>query len=206
MRLRSGNDALSGMDIAGYMIILVILGVCAYIYFKSDDFQLTCIVSTVDGNKYCVRERNRLQESADLLATVGAKCKQLVEHLSEKYPDREDVRMLAKNFHPSKIVEILPTSTYTAYSENKGEKLAFCLNVTKGGKENLIDEHTLMFVALHECSHIFTHAEIGHTQTFWANFKFLLEEAKAAGLHEPVDYSKTPAEYCSMKISDSPYF
>ena len=201
-----GGDALSNMDMAGYAIILVILGVCAYIYFKSDDFQLTCIVSTVDGNKYCVRERNRLQESADLLATVGAKCKQLVDHLSEKYPDREDVRMLAKNFHPSKIVEILPTSTYTAYSENKGEKLAFCLNVTKGGKENLIDEHTLMFVALHECSHIFTHTEIGHTHTFWSNFKFLLEEAKAAGLHEPVDYSKQPAEYCSMKISDSPYF
>jgi hypothetical protein len=204
--MRSNGDALYTIDVVGYGIIAAIVGVCIYIYFKSDDFQLTCIVSTVDGNKYCVRERNRLQESADLLATVASKCKKLVDYLHDKYPDRTDVRKLFENFHPNKIVEILPTSSYTAYSENKGEKLAFCLNVTKGGTDNLIDEHTLMFVALHECSHIFTYNEIGHTPVFWANFKFLLEEAKAAGLHEPVDYSNQPTEYCSMKISDSPYF
>jgi hypothetical protein len=204
--MAAAATALSSLDWMGYLLILVILGVCAYVYFKSDDFQLTCIVSTVDGNKYCVRERSRLQESADLLATVANKCKELVEYLKEKYPDREDVRSLAQNFQPNKIVEILPTSSYTAYSENKGEKLAFCLNVTKGGTDNLIDEHTLMFVALHECSHIFTYDEVGHTPKFWNNFKFLLEEAKSAGLHEPVDYSQTPKEYCSMKISDSPYF
>jgi hypothetical protein len=33
-----------------------------------------------------------------------------------------------------------------------------------------------------------------------------LENAKEAGIHEPVDYSKTPTEYCSLKITDSPYF
>ena len=36
-------------------------------------------------------------------------------------------------------METLPTSKFTAYSENKGEKIAFCLN-KKGDNENLIDE------------------------------------------------------------------
>jgi hypothetical protein len=159
----------------------------------------------VDGNKYCVRERSRLQEAADLLAEVTEKCKKLVEYVDNTYPDEPLVKLLVKNFNPKKIVEILPTSSYTAYSENKGEKVAFCLNVTKGGKENLIDEHTLTFVAIHELSHI-SCASIGHTTEFWDNFRFLLTAAKEAGIHEPVDYSKTPTKYCSMKITDNPYY
>ena len=54
-------------------------------------------------------------------------------------------------------------------SINKGEKIAFCLNTRKGGNK-LIDENTLMFVALHELSHVGT-VSIGHTQDFWRNFK-----------------------------------
>ena len=62
-----------------------------------------------------------------------------------------------------------------------------------------------MLVALQEMSNI-CNTSIGHTKEFWDNFKFLLEEAKDAGLHEPVDYSKKPVEYCSMKITDNPYY
>lgn len=193
------------LDTVGYILLLLIVAGCIYIYFKSDDFELKCIVSGVDGNKYCVRERSRLQESADLLAKVTEKCKKLVEYMGETHSEKECVKLLVKNFNPKKIVEILPTSSYTAYSENKGEKIAFCLNVTKGGKENLIDEHTLTFVAIHELSHIAC-STIGHTQQFWDNFRFLLTCAQEAGIHEPVDYSKKPIEYCSMKITDNPYY
>jgi hypothetical protein len=193
------------LDTLGYIILFFILIFCAYIYFKTDEFELKCIVSGIDGNKYCVRERSRLQESADLLAGVTEKCKRLVLYLEKSNPTDKRVKMLVDNFNPKKIMEILPTSSYTAYSENKGEKVAFCLNVTKGGKENLIDEHTLTFVALHEMSHICT-TSIGHTKEFWSNFKFLLKEAKAAGLHDPIDYSKKPVEYCSMKITDNPFY
>ena len=38
---------------------------------------------------------------------------------------------MAKKFNPRKISETLPTSEFTAYSENKGEKLAFCTTTTK---------------------------------------------------------------------------
>ena len=47
---------------------------------------------------------------------------------------------------------------------------------------------------------------IGHKSEFWENFKFLLAEAKSAGVHNPVDYKEKPQEYCGMKISDNPYY
>ena len=103
-----------------------------------------------------------------------------------------------------RVYEILPTSKYTAYSENKGEKLAFCTTKEKGGN-NLIDENTLTFVALHELSHIATKS-IGHTSEFWNNFKFILKEAVPLGVYKAVNYKEKPTKYCSMKITDNPYY
>jgi hypothetical protein len=194
------------IDIFGICVVIFIVLIIMYIYYDSDSFQLKCIVSSVDGNKYCVREREKIQDAADLLATTTDKCKTLVSFVADKYPDNEAVQRLVKGYNPQKIMETLPTSQYTAYSENKGEKLAFCLNKKKGGTKNdLIDEHTLMFVTIHELAHIMTKS-IGHKTEFWDNFKFLLQEAKDSGVHEPKDYKKEPREYCSMKITDNPYF
>jgi hypothetical protein len=124
--------------------------------------------------------------------------------LKEKYPDRDDISRLAANFNKTKISETLPTSELTAYSENKGEKVAFCLNKKKGGTR-LIDEHTLMFVAIHELTHIMTES-IGHKQQFWDNFKFLLVNAKEMGIHDPQNYKEEPEEFCSQLIDTNPYF
>ena len=193
-------------DILAYVLIAFILIICIYMYTDTDSFQLKCIVSTVDGNKYCVRERENLNEAADLLAGVTEKCKKLVKYMDDNHADKENVIRLVKGYNPKKVMETLPTSEYTAYSENKGEKLAFCLNESKTDpSSNLIDEHTLTFVALHELSHIMTKS-IGHKSEFWENFKFLLQNAKDAGIHDPADYKKKPKEYCSMKIHDNPYF
>lgn len=193
------------VDLLGYVLIVFIIGICVYMYYDSDVFQLKCIVSTVDGNKYCVRERDNVQKAADLLAKVTEKCKALVAYMGKKFPENPDVQRLVKKYNPLKVMETLPTSEYTAYSENKGEKLAFCLNKQKTENNNLIDEHTLMFVSIHELSHIMTKS-IGHKSEFWQNFKFLLENAKEAGIHDPEDYKKKPREYCGMKIHDNPYY
>jgi hypothetical protein len=158
----------------------------------------------VDGNKYCVREREKINDAANLLARVTEKCKALIVYLKEKHSNDDDVKRLIDGFNPKKISETLPTSELTAYSENKGEKIAFCLNKKKNGTK-LIDINTLTFVAIHELSHIMTKS-IGHKQEFWQNFKFLLQQAKAAGLYTPVDYEKKPESYCGMTITDSPYF
>ena len=191
-------------DWFGYFVILFVIGFIIKIYFESDMFHLKCIVSDEDGNTYCVRETPKLELVADLLARTTEKLKQLVAYLKEEYPNRENVKRLAEKFNPRKISETLPTSKYTAYSENKGEKLAFCTTTTKQGSK-LIDENTLAFVAVHELGHVMTES-VGHTKEFWQNFKFLLKNAVKIGIYKPIDYKKKPKNYCGMKITDNPYY
>ena len=124
--------------------------------------------------------------------------------MKQKYPERPNVERLVENFNPQKVKEILPTSTYTAYSENKGEKLAFCVTTTKEGNK-LIDENTLTFVAIHEVAHTMTKS-IGHKEEFWRNFKFLLTNAVDMGIYAPIDYKEKPAKYCGMTINDNPFY
>jgi hypothetical protein len=187
-----------------YIFLAFILLVCLKIYYESDAYNLKCIIASKDGNRYCVREREKLELAANLLATVTEKCKQIVAFMKKTHPEDERVKRLVEGFNPKKISETLPTSELTAYSENKGEKIAFCLN-TKKDNNKLIDINTLTFVALHELSHIMTKS-IGHKQEFWQNFKFLLINAKEAGIYEPVDYKKKPQDYCGMTINDNPYY
>jgi len=194
-----------GKDTLFYLIVGLICIVSLNLYHYSDSLQLKCVISEVDGNKYCVRDRAKVYESADMLARTTQKCKQLVDHLREKYKKGDDrVNRLATKFNPKKVYEILPTSKYTAYSENKGQKLAFCLNTTKKGEER-IDENTLMFVAIHELSHIAS-KNIGHGEEFWSNFKFLLQEAEKIKIYNVINYNENPKEYCGMTISSNPYF
>ena len=130
------------INIFGYIVIGFVIAFVMKIYFESDLFQLKCIVSNKDGNTYCVRETPKLELVADLLAQVTNNLKKLVVYMGKKYPTRENVQRLVKKFNPKKISETLPTSTYTAFSENKGEKLAFCTTTTKEGTK-LIDLNTL---------------------------------------------------------------
>ena len=187
-----------------YIIITFVILVGLKIYSESDAYNLKCIISDVDGKRYCVRERMTMELAANLLASVTQKLKDLVIYCAKNFPDNEKVQRMVQKFNPTKISETLPTSEYTAYSENKGEKLAFCLNKEKNGSK-LIDINTLTFVAIHELAHIMTLSE-GHKQEFWQNFKFLLEQAKASNIYDPVDYKKNPESYCGMDISDNPYY
>jgi hypothetical protein len=192
------------INILGYALITLVLIVSIRIYKDSDYWNLKCIISNKDGKKYCVRERLKLELAADRLADVNMKMEKLVKSVAKKYPNKENVKRLVKGYNPKKIYETLPTSEYTAYSENKGEKLAFCLDTEKqGGK--LIDPNTLTFVAIHELSHIASES-IGHTDEFWNNFKFMLEEATDINIYSPEDYKKKSKRYCGMDITDNPYY
>jgi len=79
------------------------------------------------------------------------------------------------------------------------------LDKKKNGEGGLIDSNTLMFVAIHELSHIATQS-IGHTKEFWENFKFLLKESEKINIYNPIDYKKKPEEYCGISIKDNPYY
>ena len=187
-----------------YIFLAFVLFLCLIIYYQSDAYDLKCIVASQDGNRYCVREREKMELAANLLADVTQKMKDMVTYLKEKHPEDPRTKRLVEGFNPTKISETLPTSELTAYSENKGEKIAFCLNKRKDGSK-LIDINTLAFVSLHELSHIATKS-VGHGQEFWENFKWVLQNAKEAGIYSPIDYKKYPEEYCGMTINDNPYY
>ncbi len=193
-----------GLGVAGYVLLVLVVILGFQFYRDSDWFQLKCIISDVDGNRYCVRERSKLGLAADRLASVNKRMGDLVKQVSSSYPERPNCQRLLKGYNPKAIYETLPTSELTAYSENKGEKLAFCLDTEKrGGK--LIDENTLTFVAIHELAHVATES-IGHTEEFWRNFRFLLKEASKTGIYNPIDYKSKPQRYCGMTINENPYF
>ena len=184
------------------LMLLILIGIGIFIYLRSDFHNLTCVIAHADGNTYCVRDSKSTQERAELLAKMTIRMKALAKHLQETLPNDPRVKLLKKNFNPKRIVETLPTSEYTAYSEDKGKKLAFCLHEYKN-KKKLIDINTLMFVALHEMGHLIT-VSIGHEEDFWQNFKFLLKHANDIGLYKPVDYRKKSQPYCGMSLTDNP--
>ena len=130
--------------------------------------------------------------------------KAIISYCDEKYKDSDLVKRMKKGFNSTKIMETLPNSEFTAYSENKGEKLAFCLHTKKNGSQ-LIDMNTLTYVAIHELAHIATKS-IGHTPEFWKNFKFLLTQAEKINIYNPIDYKNNPQKYCGMTINDNPYY
>ena len=191
------------------VMLLFILGFVLYLavkfYKESDYLQLKCIISDIDGDKYCIRDREKSKEAVNLLAKTVHNMKQLVEYIKKNEPDHPITIRLVNGFNPKKCIETLPTNQHKAFSENKGEKLAFCLNKQNDNNLELIDENTLMFVALHELAHIGTE-EVGHTDQYWSNFKWILKQAVVIHIYKPIDYKKTPQNYCGMDITDNPYY
>ena len=123
---------MKNLNTIGILFVVLIVIISLNFYHFSESLELKCIISDLDGKKYCVRDRKKLKESADMLARTTGNCRKLVDHLVEKYGDEDErVFRLRTRFKADKVYEILPTSKFTAYSENKGEKLAFCLNTTK---------------------------------------------------------------------------
>ena len=99
-----------------YIIIAFVIFMGLKIYSESDAFNLKCIISDVDGERYCVRERASMELAANLLANVTQKLKDLVAYCAKKFPNDENIQRMVQKFNPTKISETLPTSEYTAYS------------------------------------------------------------------------------------------
>ena len=155
--------------------------------------------SSTDNREYLVRNLSDKQQAANLLASITKDLQKLVSHMMAKFPDNEHVLLLYDNFNPDAISEGSVDSGYTSYSVNKGEKIIICIRQKDGA---FVDKNTIMYVAVHELGHLMT-KEIGHTDTFWENFKYLLNEAMEIGLYKKTDYAADPKDYCGIKITNA---
>ena len=184
------------------IVTAVIICVCVYLFYISSFEDVTFVTSSVNNKKYLVQNKKDKKEAANLLANISNKLTSLVSHLSAKYSDNSGVVRLTKRFNSEQITESSYKNKYTSYSINKGEKVVFCLR-SRDKEQKLIDINTLMFVALHEITHIMTKS-IGHTDEFWRNFKFILQEAVELSIYKRDEYSKNPKKYCGILITHSP--
>jgi len=183
-------------------IIVVSICIFGYTHFEHLTNEVTYVKSNIDGREYLVRNLPDKQQAADLLAKIRYKLMKICSYMKEKYPDDDAVIRMNEKFNPDNIVESGKNNQYTSYSINKGEKIVFCIR-QKTEKEELVDENTITFVAIHELAHIMTKS-VGHTDEFWSNFKRLLKESLPLSVYTQENYTKDPKEYCGIQVTDSP--
>lgn len=162
------------------------------------------IRSNFDNNVYSVQDLNNKEEAANILARLVSRIKRVIQYLKNKYPNDIRVKRLNKRFDPAAIRESDHEDDGTSFTINKGDEIHVCLR-NKNTNKTLHEINLLMFVAIHELAHIASKS-IGHNQEFMTNFKFLLHEARLAGVYDPVNFRDSPVKYCGLKVSHNPLF
>ena len=215
-----------------YVFIIFLCIAILYKYFENGTYEVG-YVSANNGKSYLVRNLPDKKQAANNLAQMSERFSKLVNYVDGQdkfkmwklyvvkdpnaYDTEEDVKdekkmkeyktfesdikRLVSNYNPDVLSENTPDSKFTSYSENKGQKIVFCLRQKSDNK--LVDLNTMMFVGLHELSHLMTKS-IGHGEDFWANFKILLRIAIRLGIYKCQDFERESKEYCGTRITDSP--
>jgi predicted metal-dependent hydrolase len=188
------------INIEGFIIIIATIIGIYYIYNYYANYGLITVKSNVDNKEYVVQIKDDSLEAANLIAKIRERLVILMEHLEKSYGKNDNrIKQLKNNFRPDRLKEGVTTPGYTSYSINKGEQIVLCLR----NNDKLVDINTLFFVVLHEFAHLATES-IGHTDEFWDNFRWILEEAINIGLYVKQDFKIKNVEYCGMSITSSP--
>ena len=156
---------------------------------SSNKFPLVSVTSSVDGRTYKVRDMPDKEEAANLMARVRAKIMRLYSYVSEKFPNKPQIKQLNKNFTPD-------PSRFEVH---------LCLRQREGNNEALVSENIMVFVSLHEMAHVIT-PSLGHGPDFWNNFAWLLKQAEEIKIYSYQDFKAHPVSYCGLNITDSPTY
>lgn len=183
------------------LIAVLIIILCIYIYrwYNSPSRMVA-----KDGTKYKVY----FSDSVNEFSKIANNIERLISRLMEIYPNDTRVLNLYHNFDRNNLVEKLPSifDNDTSYV-TRGE-IHLCI---RDKDNNLHDFNTVMFVAIHEVTHLATDS-IGtyddpHTDLFWETFKLFLQFAVEIGIYKPVDYKKHQYFYCDeLLINHNPLF
>jgi hypothetical protein len=191
------------------VLILIIFKIATVKWYSNFTIARTeDVVSTVDGQSYRVH--------------------------GDAYPDRRaTVARLLSRYNPDNLAENSPMDPQgdTAYTIDKGSVLAICLRtksqsdlkeevscegaLKNGTKDcapliravahSIHNIDILTFVTFHELAHIAIE-EHDHPKRFWQAFKFILQEARLAGILLGTNYTKVPERYCGMDVDYNPLY
>ncbi len=186
------------------ILIIIILGCCMTLTFKTEYFDAIYRIATLNDKKYKIRsEFSNIDKTPNILATIENNILNLVYYLQEKHPNDERITRMHKRLQKLKIEEAKHEPNSSSYTINKGELMKLCLRDKK--TRDFHDINTLMFVVIHELAHIMT-VSTGHTDEFMTNFKFILSNAADIGIYIPINYEKNPITYCGVEVNHNPYF
>jgi hypothetical protein len=178
-----------------YVLGGIIIIICFIINYRKSKVN---IKSSIDGRFYNVKNNAVAQESANLLALMNRNIMALILHIKTNYPEVKYYKNLYK-YNPDNIHENI-LNFDTTYTVDKGKMILFCNGPRDGKGSKLYDINTMMYVAVHELSHVVSNS-IGHTIEFKLNFADLLKKAIEIGVYEYIDYSKSPIDYCGIPLS-----
>ena len=173
---------------------------------------ILCRLGIINPNKITVKtlKMDNAKQAAVMLAKINNDIVTLNTYIGKMYgnysQDRinEIVENLSEKYHSDVLIEVDPNNKEgdTSFTIKKGKEVHLCL---RDKNYNLYDYSTVLFVALHELSHIAI-KEYGHNDKFWETFKFILQNANRINLLEMIDYSKYPIQYSVLEVNHNPYF
>ena len=211
---------------ATYFLIFIVVLIITF-YFLNYKKDIISVQSTLDKQYYLVRKLPDRVQAANRLSYIRQSLAKVVNIIKTSEPTvlynkyvkgdsklennmnydlfLKSYKQLIKKYKNKASIfsESTPDAEYTSYSVNKGEELVFCLRLKKEG-DRLVPKNTILFVALHELSHLMT-LTLGHGQDFWDNFRFILKVAIEHNIYKSVDFNTNPVAYCGIKITDAPY-
>lgn len=197
--------------------IIVAILIAAYIVYNmvTNYEEISYAKSDIDGNVYMIRRGHNksakfLEDSANTLAEINKRVEMLINYLEANYSNDITkyyfIKKLRENYNYSIISEAAVDPRYTTYTVDKND-MHICLR-TRDSSENIYDINTLMYVILHEISHMSNYTPYGepiegHGNEFKYIFKFYVEEAIKIGIYNYTNYVQQPIDYCGIKIQSS---
>jgi len=192
--------------IAIFFIFAFSLFFMYYYYERIHYYDVQMVKSDINLKSYLVRDVPDKQAAANMLAKIEMNMLKINDYLYKnktKFPKHKNhIEQLNAKIKNSKIQESTDNGLYTSYSVNKGEQLVFCLRSRENGSNKLHDLNLLMYVVLHEMSHVAC-PEFGHTDLFKDIFEFIAQQAVKLGIYKKIDFNNNNREYCGLTITDS---
>lgn len=180
------------MILAVVVVILLVIG----IYTGLKNFNKKTII--IGGEEFRVYRRYKNnKEAAELLNRSNRNVIRFIEHLKNKPEFKHESDNLKYRYDPGHFEE-----GKRSFTVSKGRKISMCLRNESG---KLYSDNTIMFVLLHELSHVAINTH-DHTPEFWDTFGRILKEAHLFGIYNPVNYATNPEKYCGIMIKHNPYY
>jgi len=182
------------MSVVVFLIVVVIIGLLIFCIYNKGNKKIIVI----NDEKFQVKKMYKDKyNAAYLMNKLNRKTLDFISHLKRNPNYKQITDRLKYRYNPSNFIE-----GKKSYTVRKGKKISLCLRDDNG---NLYDENLMMFVLLHEISHVAINSK-NHTDEFWETFKIILQEAVAFGIYKPEDYSRNPVKYCGILIKHNPLF